>query len=106
VAEHEVTQEAGRLASFSRSNSFLALFSSAFRINRRWPPSLGASPARDTLLRLRQSPAVRAACFIAAEGQFSYPPAYGALPIPSPLELGELSPIQQDAWLAIEENWT
>jgi signal transduction histidine kinase len=106
VAEHEVTQEAGRLAEFFAEQFLPRALQLSLPDQAALAADLGARPARDTLLHVRQSPAVRAACFIAAEGKFSYPPAYGALPIPSPLELGELSPSQQDVWLAIEENWT
>src|SRR6188508_3402406 len=72
-------------------------------------PAVGAPfrlPEDEPLQRLLHSPYVESACLIDSDGQLLYPPSPRALPPPDPLDAAELSPAQQDAWLALERMWS
>jgi signal transduction histidine kinase len=102
VAEHETTSGARKLSEFM-AQQFLPR---ALDLNLPWSIDRATSaPEQDPIVLVAKSAAVRAACFVSEDGRSSYPPANGQIPVPAPLELGELTPLQQDAWITLEESW-
>lgn len=62
-------------------------------------------PEDEALQRGLRSPVAASAILTDTEGRLLYPPAPSALPRPAPLDEGELTTGQQDAWLTLETTW-
>jgi hypothetical protein len=105
LAEHDLAEQAQRLAKVLAQEAMprLLQFDLPAQTN---PGEPSLSPDQDAIMRILRSPVARSACLIAEDGTVVYPPPPGAIPVPSPLDLGELNPSQQDAWLSLEESLT
>lgn len=64
------------------------------------------TPGEEPLHRLTRSPLIGSAFLTDAEGVPLYPPVAAGIPRPEPVDEAQLTPVQQDDWLALEDSWS
>lgn len=104
LARHEAEEQAKQIATELAQR----LIPQALRFEVPGIAEAGRLPATweaEVLHRLRRSPLVETACLFDDEDALVYPPAAAGMPWPAPLDEAELSPAQQDGWLALETAW-
>lgn len=104
LARHQAVEQAERIA----GDVSRRMIPDALRFDMPEAATLGRTasiPIVETLRKLQNSPLIGAAVLTDPEGKVIYPPERGPLPSPAPLDEGELSPAQQDEWLALEAAW-
>ena len=104
VAQHEAAEQAQRIAVELAEK----LIPEALRFDL---PDVSAvsravTVAEDEWIeRLRRSRLVASACLLGPNNALIYPRPFGTMPVPEPLDAGELDPAQQDVWLGFEAMW-
>jgi len=104
VAQHEAGQQALQLANEMAQR--LIPQSLRFEFSEAAAAAVFRLPDDEPVQRLLRSPFAGSACLVDPGGQLLYPPPPRTLPKPDPLDPAELSPAQQNAWLALEEMWS
>jgi signal transduction histidine kinase len=105
LAEHEARAQARRIATdvTDRFATRLASLDLAVPTENGERPG---SPNDDPIARLKKSRWVRSGFVMTSEGRLLFPAPLASIPLPAPLNAAELSLAQQDAWLALEEQFT
>jgi signal transduction histidine kinase len=104
LAEHEARAQARRIAT-DMADRFVARLAG---LDLAVAPAIGTrliSPEDDPIARLKRSRWVRSGFVMASDGRLLFPAPLAPIPLPAPLNAAELSPAQQDAWLALEEQF-
>lgn len=103
LAQHEAARQATHIATELAQRLIpLALH---FELPDAAAAAVSRLPDDELIQRLLRSPLAGSAFLVDPNEQLLYPPPLRALPPPDPLDPAELSPSQQDAWLALENMW-